>query len=89
MEDKPIEWNEIWETKDLKVTQVKRDDRSIYVLSNPLSETDVIAIEGKTLVAFSKHLLINEGEMEREHPWDDLGYDCGEPWGKPMGVDNE
>jgi hypothetical protein len=60
----PIEWNDIWDTKRLHVTQIKRENRSIYTISNPLND-DAINVEGKELVAFCKYLL-NEVESESE-----------------------
>ena len=56
----PIEWNRIWETKYLIVEEIKRLGRSIYVLSDPTRKDDVIAVEGKELIAFARLLLLEE-----------------------------
>lgn len=56
----PIEWIEVWNSKNLRVTEIKRNDRSIYVLSNPLADNQAISIEGKDLLAFARSLLSEE-----------------------------
>jgi len=59
MDKDPIQWIEFWETKTLKVTQIKNSVRSIFVLSDPLSD-DAIDVEGEELIALAKALLEDE-----------------------------
>lgn len=59
MDEKPIEWLDIWHTSTLYVTEIKKGDRSIYTLSNPMND-DVININGEELKMFAKDLLERE-----------------------------
>jgi len=61
MNNKPIEWIDIWNTETFHVLEIKSKDRSIYVLDNP-SINDAISVEGEELLAFAKKLLESEDE---------------------------
>ena len=54
--DKPIEYNTVWCKSRLQVDEVKKDNRSIYIFSNPFND-DVIAIEGEDLLPCIEELL--------------------------------
>ena len=56
-----IEWIEFWKTNTFEVLETRRGGRSIFTLSNPLTD-DALNVEGKELVAFAVKLLIESEE---------------------------
>jgi hypothetical protein len=68
MEKPPIEWNTIWETDSFEVIDVKRGDRSILTISNPLTD-DALNVKGKELTAFARHWLSLVEEEARQPDW--------------------
>ena len=61
MNDKPVEWIDVWGTANFHVLEIKGKDRSIYVLDNPLMD-EAISVEGEELLAFAKKLLESKSE---------------------------
>ena len=61
MNDKLVEWIDVWGTANLHVVEIKSKDNSIYILDNPLMD-EAISIEGEELIAFAKKLLESESE---------------------------
>jgi len=61
MNNKPVEWIDVWGTATLHVLEIKSKDRSIYLLDNPLID-EAISVDGEELVAFAKKLLGSENK---------------------------
>lgn len=61
MNEKITEWNDIWHTSTLYVTEIKDENGAIYILSNP-TVNEAIVINGKELKMFVKKFLESEDE---------------------------